>query len=258
MGKSWGTTIVCAPIAILVAAGCGSGSAEHGPTASPASATTRSSSTAPGDNSTIDTKNLTAEVFAAVKASDSFRVVGNGKDSGTSYTLDIHFGSTGGSGHFSQGSQRFDLSGAAGVIYIKASAATWKQTVGKRPDLDTVAATLAAHWVKVPSTGSQLGQLGDYVDKDKFVSSFSESSTTSGPFTRSGNATVGGVAAVSFIDQSDQSRIYIAAHGAPRLLKVEAPAGQGGGGLTFSEYDEPFTPTMPAPGDVIDLTSVIK
>ncbi len=247
MRKSWSAAIV---IGLLTLAGCASNATTQSPsTSAPAS----------GDNATIDTKNLTADVFAAVKAADSFRVIGTGKDNnGTSYALDIHFGTKGGSGYFSAGGQRFDLSGKAGTIYVKASAKTWKAAIGDRPDIDKAAATLAGHWVMVPSTGSDFAQLGDYVDKDKFVASFSQSSTSSGPFMKAGTATVSGAAAVAFIDQSDRSKVYVAAHGAPLLLKVEAPASKGGGALTFSEYGEPFTPLMPAPGDVIPLASVIK
>ena len=246
MRKSWSAAVV---IGSLVLAGCASTATKHSPsTRAPAS----------GNNATMDTKNLTATVLAAVKATHSFRVIGTGRDHGASYALDIHFGAKGGSGFFRQGTQRFDLSGKAGTIYVKASAKTWKAAIGNRPDIDKVAATLAGHWVMVPSTGSELAQLGDYVNRDKFVASFSRSSTSSGPFTTAGTATVSGTAAVAFIDQSDDSKVYVAAHGAPLLLKVEAPASQGGGALTFSDYDEPFTPVMPAPGDVVDLTSVIE
>jgi hypothetical protein len=246
MRKSWSAAIV---IGLLTLAGCASSAPRQSPsTSAPAS----------GDNATMETKNLTADVFAAVKAADSFRVVGTGKDKGTSYALDIHFGMEGGSGYFSEGGQRFDLSGKGGTIYVKASAKTWKAAIGDRLDIDKAAATLAGHWVMVPSTGGDFSQLGDYVDKDKFVASFSQSSTSSGPFMKAGTATVSGAAAVAFIDQSDQSKVYVAAHGAPLLLKVEAPASQGGGALTFSDYGEPFTPLMPAPGDVIALASVIK
>jgi hypothetical protein len=246
MRKSWSAAIV---IGLLTLAGCTSSATRQSPsTSAPAS----------GDNATMNAKNLTADVFAAVKAADSFRVIGTGKDKGTSYALDIHFGTQGGSGYFTAGGQRFDLSGKAGTIYVKASAKTWKAAIGDRPDIDKAAATLAGHWVTVPSTGSDFAQLGDYVDKDKFVASFSQSSTGSGPFMQAGTATVSGAAAVAFIDQSDQSKVYVAAHGAPLLLKVEAPTSQGGGALTFSDYGEPFTPLMPAPGDVIALASVIK
>jgi hypothetical protein len=246
MRRSWSAAIV---IGLLTLAGCTSSATRQSPsTSAPAS----------GDNATMDTKNLTADVFAAVKAADSFRVIGTGKDKGTSYALDIHFGTKGGSGYFTAGGRRFDLSGKAGTIYVKASAKTWKAAIGDRPDIDRAAATLAGHWVMVPSTGNDFAQLGDYVDKDKFVASFSQSSTSSGPFMKAGTATVSGAAAVAFIDQSDQSKVYVAAHGAPLLLKVEAPASQGGGALTFSDYGEPFTPLMPAPGDVIALASVIK
>jgi hypothetical protein len=253
MRRSWSAAIASAPIALLVLAGCASSATKQPQSQSPSS-----SAPASGDNATMETKNFTADVFAAVKAADSFRVVGTGKDNGTTYALDIHFGTKGGSGFFSEGSQRFDLSGKAGIIYVKASAATWKAAIGARPDIDKVAAKLAGHWVMVPSTGSDLAQLGDYVDRDKFVASFSRSSTSSGPFRKAGTATVSGTDAVAFVDQSDQSKVYIAAHGAPLLLKVEAPASQGGGALTFSAYDEPFTPIMPAPADVIDLASVVK
>jgi hypothetical protein len=263
MRKSLSFAVVGVPIAVLAIAGCRSSAMKNGDTPPSASNATTSSvasgSTVPaGDNSRIDTKNLTAKIFAAVNAADSFRVVGAGKDNGTAYALDIHFGAQGASGHFSEGGQRFDLSGKAGAVYMKASAETWKATIGDKPNADTAAAKLADHWVKVPSTGSNFAQLGAYVDKDNFVASFAEGSTTSGPFTKAGTASVSGTDAVEFVDQSDQSKVYIAAHGAPLLLKVEAPDSQGGGGLTFSDYNQPFSPTVPAPGEVIDLTTVLK
>ena len=234
MRRSWRAAIV---IGLLTLAGCTSSATRQSPsTSAPAS----------GDNATMDTKNLTADVFAAVKAADSFRVIGTGKDKGTSYALDIHFGTKGGSGYFSAGGRRFDLSGKAGTIYVKASAKTWKA----RTFADADASLRAGGSYVYVSRG-----LGPYLG---FVASFSQSSTSSGPFMKAGTATVSGAAAVAFIDQSDQSKVYVAAHGAPLLLKVEAPASQGGGALTFSDYGEPFTPLMPAPGDVIALASVIK
>lgn len=262
MDKPWRTGIACTSIAALLLAGCTSGAKKTNPdTTAARSAATGGSAPADGDNSKLDPNNLMPQMFAAVKAAGSFHVIGTGKDSkGNTYELDVHFGGGGGSGHFSEGTERFDLAGHGGSIWVKTSAAAWKATIGNKPNVDTMASTLAGQWVEVPSANTDFAQLAQYVDKDSFVTSFSQSaSNVSGPFAMTGTASVDGTAAVVFTDTKDQSKIYIAAHGAPLLLKVEGSGSQGGGGdLALTDYNKPFRPALPPPGQVIAYTSVVK
>ncbi len=259
MRRSWCAGVACASVTALLLAGCTSSSKKNGQT--PATGTSTAISAADsGDNATLDPKSLVPQMFAAVKAASSFHVVGSGKDNdGTPFELDVHFGGGGGSGHFSEGATRFDLAGHAGDIYVKTSAAAWKATIGNKPGVDGLASTLAAHWVKVPSANANFAQLAQYVDKDAFVTSFSQSAATgSGPFEKSGTGAVEGTAAVVFTDTKDQSKIYVAAHGAPLLLKVEGAPSDGGGGLALSEYNKPFAPNLPSADQVIDYATVVR
>ncbi len=255
MRRSWCAGVVCASITALLLAGCSSSSKKDVKTSAAIG-----SPVASGDNATLDPKSLVPQMFAAVKAADSFHVVGSGKDDdGTPFELDVHFGDGGGSGHFSEGATRFDLAGHAGDIYVKTSAAAWKATIGNKPGVERLAATLAAHWVKVPSANANFAELGQYVDKDAFVTSFSQSAANgSGPFEKSGTSAVNGTAAVVFTDTKDQSKIFVAAHGAPLLLKVEAAPSDGGGGLALTEYNKPFAPHLPPAAEVIDYATVVK
>lgn len=245
------TALVTVAVASLVVASCSSNEKSHSPSTPPAGAAS--------ENANLDVKSFVDRVFSAVGAAHSFHVVGSGKDQNMPYSLDVHFGADGGSGFFTQGSARFDLAGHGADTYVKTSVANWKATIGNKPDVEQLAATLAPHWVRVPTSQSEFAQLLDYVDKDHFVQSYKTSAASqSGPFTKGGTATVSGTAATVYTDTKDGSKIYVAASGAPLLLKVESAPGDGGGGLTISDYNKPFSPALPPSNDVVDYTSVVK
>ena len=256
MARTWFMPVVTLTVAALALAACSSGKKSDGP---PRSGSASTSSGSSGNNANLDPNNLVAQVFAAVGAAQSFHVVGNGKDQDMPYSLDVHFGNGGGSGYFSQGSARFDLAGHGQDTYVKTTAANWKATIGTKQNAYELALTLAPHWVRVPTTKQDFAQLLDYVDKDHFVTSYRESAASqSGPFAKGGTATVDGTPAVIYIDTKDNSKIYIAATGAPLLLKVVSSASDGGGGLTITDYNKPFSPTLPAANEIVDYTSVVK
>jgi hypothetical protein len=250
MARTWFAPLVV--VTALIATGCSSGKKHDDGTPS-----TPGSSTAVSPNN--DTNNLVAQVFAAVGAAQSFHVVGDGKDNDTSYRLDVHFGDGGGSGYYTQGSARFDVAGHGSDTYVKTAAANWRATIGNKPEAAALAAQLAPHWVRVPTDQQAFAQLLDYVNKAHFVQSYQQSAAAgAGPFRKEGQATVNGTAATVYVDTKDNSKIYVAASGPPLLLKVDSPASDGGGGLTITDYNKPFSPTMPASNEVVDYTSIVK
>jgi len=256
MARTWFTPVATLTVAALVLTACSSGKKHDGGSSSGAPTAFAASG---GNNAGLDPNNLVAQVFAAVAAAQSFHVVGSGKDQNMPYSLDVHFGNGGGSGYFSQGSARFDLAGHGQDTYVKTTAANWKATIGTKQNAYELALTLAPHWVRVPTTKQDFAQLLDYVDKDHFVASYRESAASqSGPFAKGGTTTVNGTPAVIYTDTKDNSKIYIAATGAPLLLKVESSASDGGGGLTITDYNRPFSPTLPAANEIVDYTSVVK
>jgi hypothetical protein len=249
MSRALLTPLVTVAVASLVFTACSSGHKSHGPTSPPS-----------GNSSSVSAdSDFVSKVFAAVGAAQSFHVVGSGKDQNVQYSLDVHFGADGGSGFFTQGSARFDLAGHGSDTYVKTTAANWKATIGNKPNAEQLATTLAPHWVRVPTAQPDFAQLLDYVNKDHFVQSYKTSAASqSGPFTKGGTATVSGTSATVYTDTKDGSKIYVAASGAPLLLKVDSAPGDGGGGLTISDYNKPFSPAVPQSSDVVDYTSVVK
>jgi hypothetical protein len=248
MARTWFAPLVVVTAAALIVTGCTSGK-KHQDSTSPAS----------GGTSAVDPNNLVAQVFAAVGAAQSFHVVGSGKDQNMPYSLDVRFGNGGGSGYFTQGSARFDLIGHGADTYVKTAAANWRATIGKKPDVAALAARLAPHWVRVPTDQQAFGQLLDYVSKDHFVQSYQQSAAAgSGPFRKDGETTVNAIPATIYEDTKDNSKIYIAASGPPLLLKVDSAASDGGGGLTITDYNKPFSPAQPPSSDIVDYTSVVK
>lgn len=241
MARTWFAPLVALAATALIASGCSSGK-KHAP--------------ATGSSSG---ENLVAQIFSAVGAAQSFHVVGTGKDQNTPYSLDVHFGNGGGSGYFTQGDARFDLIGQGADTYVKTAAVNWRATIGKKPDATALAARLAPHWVRVPTGQQAFAQLLDYVNKDHFVQSYQQSAASgSGPFRKDGAASVNGTAATVYVDTKDNSKIYVAASGPPLLLKVDSAASDGGGGLTITDYNKPFSPAVPASGDVVDYTTIVK
>jgi hypothetical protein len=244
MARTWFAPLVAVTATALILGGCTSGK-KHAPATGSSGATT--------------SNNLVAQIFSAVGTARSFHVVGTGKDKTTPYSLDVHFGNGGGSGYFTQGDARFDLIGHGADTYVKTAAANWRATIGKKPDAAALAARLAPHWVRVPTDQPAFAQLLDYVNKDHFVQSYQQSAASgSGPFRKDGPATVDGTAATVYVDTKDSSKIYVAASGPPLLLKVDSAASDGGGGLTITDYNKPFTPAVPASGDIVDYTSIVK
>lgn len=246
------TALVTVAVASLVITACSSSKKSHGPT-TPPPGTGSSVSVSPDVNAFVN------RVFAAVGATQSFHVVGSGKDQNMPYSLDVHFGADGGSGFFTQGGARFDLAGHGNDTYVKTTAANWKATIGNKSNAEQLATRLAPHWVRVPTSQPDFAQLLDYVNKDHFVQSYKTSAASqSGPFTKGGTATVSGTAATVYTDSKDGSKIFVAASGAPVLLKVESAPGDGGGGLTITDYNKPFSPAVPPSSDVVAYTSVVK
>jgi hypothetical protein len=251
MARTWIAPVATILIASLLVPACSSGKRRHGSTP------TGSGSSSPGG--TIDAKDLVERVFAAVGATRSFHVVGTGKDGNVAYSLDVHFSGGGGAGYFTQGSARFEVAGNGTDTYVKTAAANWEATIGKKPNAPALAQQLAPRWVRVPTDTQAFAQVLDYVNRDHFVTSYRESAVSgSGPFAKDGAATIDGVAATIYVDTKDNSRIYIAAQGAPLLLKVDSSAADGGGGLTITDYDKPFSPALPPAADIVDYTSVVK
>lgn len=248
MARTWFAPLVVVTAAALIVTGCSSGKKQHDVTPSPL-----------GSSGAADPNNLVAQVFTAVGAAQSFHVVGSGKDQNMAYTLDVHFGDGGGSGYFTQGDARFDLVGHGADTYVKTAAANWQATIGKKPDVAALAARLAPHWIRVPTDQPAFAQLLDYVNKDHFVRSYQQSAAAgSGPFRKDGQTAVNGTAATTYVDTKDNSKIYVAASGPPLLLKVDSSAADGGGGLTITDYNKPFSPTLPASTDIVDYVSIIK
>lgn len=238
----------------LVIAGCSTSTGGRPTSLPPASAGSSTSATAAssaatqGGNETIAPGELEARVTAAMKAADSFHLIGSGVDSGAKLQFDLHFSGHKTAGLIVQGGQQIELINPGGQsVYFRLPAAMWKQLAG-----DAAATMFAGKWVKVPAADKDFQQLSQAFDRDSFITGIL--SGASGELTKVGSATVGGVAATEY-RASDGSPVFIAASGPPVVLKA-VDTSSDGGTLTISDYGKPYAVTAPPASQTVDFSAM--
>jgi hypothetical protein len=241
-------TIAVAAIAgAVLLAGCTSSSTKGKGTTTPAS--TPSSSTSSAGNSSVSAPELEKKVVAATQAATSFHLVGTGAgDGGKPVAFDIHFGPHKTAGSITQNNQPIKLINPGGAsVYFQADDSLWKQVGG-------AAAVSMFHgkWVKVAANDKRFADLSSSFDKDSLLSGMF--SGDSGDLQVVGPATVDGTAAIEYLD-ADHNELYVAATGKPVLLKL-VDRSSGGGTLTFSDYNKPYSFAPPPAAETVDFAKL--
>lgn len=213
-----------------------------------------SGSSAPSSASSTSAADLKKSVHQAMQAATSFHMVGNATDdSGKPLQFDIHFGTHQAAGSVVQSGVAIAVINPGGAsVYFKAPDSLWQQEGG-------AAAVALFHdkWVKVPANDQRFTDLTKSFDKDAFVSQMMSDSggSSSSDLQRVGPDTVNGTPATKYRSTSDHAELYIAAQGAPVILKI-VDSSSTGGALTFSDYGKSYPFTPPPAGQTVDFAKL--
>ncbi len=212
-----------------------------------------SAPSSPRGGSSTSMADLRKNIEQAMHAATSFHMVGNATDSGKPIQFDIHFGPHQAAGSVLEEGVKIELINPGGPsVYFKAPDSLWQQQGGA-----AAVALFHGKWVKVPADDQRFTDLTKSFDKDTFVSQMmSDSGSSSDSDLRKvGPATVNGTPATKYRSESDHTELYVAANGAPVIVKIVDPSSDGGM-LMFSDYGKAYSVTPPAVSQTVDFAKL--
>jgi len=176
---------------------------------------------------------------AAMAHTGSFHVLLTQNDQGSLTSLDLVLSRNRGGGTVTASGATLDIVVSGGLVYVKASAASWQKLLNNTSEAQLV----ANRWIKAPASNPNFSGLAGFGDE----SSFLDAIKPQGSFTkRSGTTVVNGRNAVALVD-STGSILYVAASGPPYMLRVSNTAGSSSAGSsgTFGEFGTAVVPAVP-------------
>jgi hypothetical protein len=216
--------VIVASLAVLALAGCGSGSKTNGEEKKTA-------------------EQVVADAQAAAKSASIVHVVGSGTDNGQPLKLDLWVGDGKGKGHLEEGGLAFDIVRVGNTVYVKGSAAFWKQFGG-----DAAAALLHDRWVKAPTTRDQVKSIVGLTDKSQFFSSILGQH---GKIENKGIVDYQDAKVVEVRDTTQGGSLYVASTGTAYPVAVKG--GKNQGDIAFSGWNADVA--VVAPKNAVDLSS---
>ena len=238
------TTLVVAALVALAAAGCGSSTTSTGSRAGQtgrAAPTASATPAASNGTATMSAAQATGAAIKALTAAKTVRITGAFADPETHRNGRLDMWVTGTSGRGTMGEQgaKIEMIFCNGKVYFKASADALK-VMTKGQGIPAGAMDLmAGRWFKVGSVQeSQLPVLtisALTAELSRLIVSDSHATVSTGTFAGQ---------PVTIVSYRDGSRIYIAATGPARPLRLDLPGSEGGHFL-FSGYGVPVTVTPP-------------
>jgi hypothetical protein len=194
---------------------------------------------------------ILAATKAAADAATSVHVSGSIVTGRSPITLDMHLSAgKGGRGALSESGRSFQLIQTGGTVYIKGSAAFYKQIGGS-----AAAQLLQGKWLKAAASSSDFASLSQLTDLRQLVD---QTLADHGSLIKTGTTTVDGQKVVGVSDKTKGGTLYIATSGQPYPIQI-SKSGSRGGKVTFDEWNKPVTVEAPANAiDVAKLQSAAK
>lgn len=237
------TTLVVAALVGLAAAGCSSSTTSTGSRASQTGGATPTASAPAASNgtATMSAAQATGAAIKALTAAKTVRITGTFADPETHRSGQLDMWVTGTSGRGTMGEQgaKIAMILCNGKVYFKASADALKVMTKGQGIPAGVMDLMAGRWFKVGSVqASQLPVLtisALTAEMSQLIVSDSHATVSTGTFAGQ---------PVTIVSYRDGSRLYIAATGPARPLRLDMP-GSDGGHFLFSGYGVPVTVTPP-------------
>lgn len=253
------TTLVIAALAALAAAGCSSGTtstsnnrASQSARATPTASASHAASTSPAaDNGTaaMSAAQATGAAVSALTAAKSVRINGTFTDdqSQQSGQVDMWVTGTSGRGTMAMQGAKIETIFSAGAVYFKAGADALKVLTKGQGVPAGALDLMAGRWFKV---GSPQESQAPVLTISAITSELSQRISDARATVRAG--TLAGQPA-TIVSYHDGSKLYIAATGPARPLRLDT-TGKDGGHIAFSGYGTPVTITPPP--NALDMTQM--
>jgi len=237
---------ILALVATLAVGGCASSGVGGSPVGG-------SGSNGGSDNGSLSASELATQAIQQLRTVPSVEISGQVSSSGEQIGLDVHYGEVGSSGSVTINGTNIKVIEIGGSIFFQAPDA-FLTSQGITPDQ---LAQISGKWIKISSSSATAGQFHQLTDRTTFLGKIASGAPSPDSFTKGPSGDVDGTATVSIIgNDSDRTRVDIAAQGTPYPLKLSSStAGQDV--LTFSHWNEPFTPTVPSADQVFDASGAV-
>lgn len=199
----------------------------------------------PNDEASKPALRVVADATAAAARASSAHVSGSVESGGTPITLDLSTArGRGAKGSMSTNGLSFDLVRIGDTLYIRGSDAFYKHFAGA-----AVAELLHGRWVKAPATRGRLKSLAPLTSLGAL---FAGISSHHGKLANDGRSTYKGTEVVVVRDESDNSKLYVAATGKPYPVALVSGQKDRSGTITFDDWDKPVS--LSAPSGAIDIS----
>lgn len=192
----------------------------------------------------LSASQILAKTKAAVGDATTVHMTGS-IDTGTS-SIDVDLtltaeGQAGGT--ITNGDQVITLLSVDGTTWYSANSAFWTDKVGAAK-----AAKVADKYIELPKGDSSFEQFTDW---DGF---WKDALAPDGSVEKGEVTEFDGQQVIELVDTKDKGILFVALEGEPLPLGVKS--GTDKGTMTLSDWNEPVTLEPPAPGDVVDLSTI--
>ncbi|GGK27346.1 hypothetical protein GCM10011583_69220 [Streptomyces camponoticapitis] len=266
------SAITVAGVASCSTGGAGSGAesaAEKEAAAAAKQVAAPSTGAATGDPfAGMSAEQIARKAVKATRGAKSLRLTAEGTENGRRLKVDFSLDSKGTcAGGLRQDDSEAEFAVVDGVTYVKGDDEFWRAlaTGGNDPNsqsadpgrADALVLLLKGKWLKIPAGGNAPARaLGGACDLDAMLGNLNTADTKG--LTRGNAAEVDGRKAVTLVKRdADRTRTtFVAAEGAPYLLKAVSEGGRAPNTVVFGDFGVPVKATVPPEGDVVDLREV--
>lgn len=236
-----------------------------------AAASTAAPSTGPFAG--LDAARIAQEALAATKAAKSLRLTAESTDEGRLLKVDFSLDERGTcTGGLRRDDSEAEFTVVGGVTYLKGDDEFWRavstggnqdgRTAGPSPSAGTGGANelvelLRGKWLKIPAGEGAAGRaLGGACDLDAMLDRL-DADRAKG-LTKGDAAEVDGRKAVTLVKRADGATrtTFVAAEGAPYLLKSVSEGGRDPGTVLFRDFGVPVSATAPPADQIVDLRDI--
>ncbi|QHY97994.1 hypothetical protein SSPS47_23045 [Streptomyces sp. S4.7] len=224
----------------------------------------------------LDAARIAQEALAATRGARSLRLTAEGTNDGRLLKVDFSLDERGTcTGGLRRDDSEAEFTVLDGVTYLKGDDEFWRAvSAGGNPDgrsadpgpgtdpsasagtggVDQLVELLRGKWLKIPAGEEVAGRaLGGACDLDAMLNRLDTAGAKG--LTRGAAAEVDGRKAVTLVKRQDgvTSTTFVAAEGAPYLLRSVSEGGAAPGTVLFRDFGVPVSATAPPAAEVVDL-----